>query len=119
MSQAFWVSASSQILTLPSSARSGVKRKASPAEAPGIETALIASTTTRTTSDGIRKRAAVSIPRTPLATTSTPRPTAIPWKTIACGVELKAPQNSPGTDAGISPESVATKKRIVHPITTV
>ena len=69
-------------------------------------------------SDGIRKRAAVSIPRTPFATTRTPSPTAIAWKIIACGVELKAPQNWSGTAVGISPLSVAMKKRIVHPITT-
>ena len=81
--------------------------------------ALTARTTTRITSEGIRKRAAVSMPRTPLATTKTPSPIAMAWKSTACGVELKAPQNSPGTAVGISPLTVAMKKRIVHPMTTV
>ena len=81
-------------------------------------TALMASTTTRTTSDGIRKRAAVSMPRTPFETTKTPSPTAIAWKSTAWPEELKAPQNWSGTAVGISPLSVAMKKRMVHPITT-
>ena len=95
-----------------------MKRNASPAEAPGSVSALIASTTTRTMSEGIRKRAAVSIPRTPRDTTKTPSPTAIAWKMSACGVELNASQKLPGTAVGISFVSVATKKRIVQPITT-
>ena len=59
------------------------------------------------------------MPRTPFATTKTPSPTASAWKRTACGVELNASQNWPCTSVGISPVSVAKKKRIVHPITTV
>ena len=96
-----------------------MKRKASPADAPGSVRALTASTTTSITSDGIRIRAAFSIPRTPLATTKTPRPMASAWKSSAWGVELKASQNCPGAAVGISPLTVAKKNRIVQPMTTV
>jgi len=67
----------------------------------------------------MRIRAAVSIPFTPYATTKTPRLTATRWVKSASGVEWNPSQNAPGTSVGISPVSVATKKRMVQPMTTL
>ncbi len=118
MSQAFCVSASSQIEASFRSARLGVKRKARPSLAPGRVIARTARTSTRTIRLGIRNRAAVSIPFTPLETTKTPMLIATTCVTRAWGEPAKPSQNAPGTSAGMSPVTAATKKRIVQPITT-
>jgi hypothetical protein len=97
----------------------GVKRKASPAEAPGRVTARMARITTSTMREGMRIRAAVSIPFTPRETTKSASPMAMTWVRTAPLEPAKASQKAPGGSEGTSPITVATKKRMVHPITTL
>ena len=68
---------------------------------------------------GIRTLAAVSMPFTPLETTKTPNAIAMTCVTSAPDVEWNESQNALGVAPGTSPVSVPTKKRIVHPITTL
>ena len=95
-----------------------MKRKASPRVAPGSVNAFTARTMTRRMRLGMRIFAAFSIPFTPRDTTKSPSPMATRWVRRACQVEWYPFQKASGTAVGISPVRVATKKRIVHPITT-
>ena len=79
----------------------------------------MASTITSTIRLGIRKRAAVSMPLTPLDTTNTPMASAMAWVSIADGEAAKEFQKASGTSVGISRVMEAHRKRSVHPITTL
>ena len=68
---------------------------------------------------GIRKRAAVSMPFTPLDTTNTPMPRAMACVIIAEGVAAKEFQKASGTSVGISRVMEAHRNRSVQPITTL
>ena len=97
----------------------GVNKNARPSVAPGNVTARIAKTSTSAIKLGMSTLAAVSMPLTPFETTKRAMAIAIACVRIAPGVEWKLSQKALGVAPGTSPVSVPTKKRIVHPMTTL